>query len=145
LDASGKILDVNCKTLEISGYQREQLIGKSYTFMAEMPVQLLDVCTCNLSKGNLWHGIVKHKTRDGSYAWLDLNLIPSLDQNGMISRIHFGAYQIRNNSIGSDLYNQQAIELGLPMSMLLGESTEEKSTPKKKGVQRKFQVNSKAA
>jgi len=80
-DLQGRILYVNDKFCEISGYRREDLLGKDHrivnsglhskAFFKEM--------WDHLQSGKYWHGQVRNKKKNGEYYWVDSYNIPIFD------------------------------------------------------------------
>jgi diguanylate cyclase (GGDEF)-like protein/PAS domain S-box-containing protein len=83
-DRRGIILEVNQKFCDISGYNREELIGKTHRlinsqrhgkeFFANMWNTIL--------AGTPWTGEVCNRRKDGSFYWLDATIVPVLGEDG---------------------------------------------------------------
>lgn len=83
-DRRGIILEVNQKFCDISGYSRDELIGKTHrlinshrhdrSFFAEMWATIL--------AGNVWTGEVCNRSKKGDYYWLDATIVPVLAPDG---------------------------------------------------------------
>ncbi len=81
-DVKGEILDVNDKFCEISGYNRNELIGQSHqiinsgvkdkTYWKEM--------YRTVANGENWKDEVMNKAKDGSYYWVDTTIIPLMNE-----------------------------------------------------------------
>jgi PAS domain S-box-containing protein len=146
LDANGRILEVNSKLIEVCGFRRNEIIGKRYTLLNATPRELVNVCNKHLAKGKLWKGILKNINSKGSCYWVDVTMIPVTDETGIVCKIHISGYPIENDSLGKELYREQATRLGLRMSVNNGEENEgTKTSLKKRAVPEKFHVNKKAA
>jgi PAS domain S-box-containing protein len=82
----GKIIYCNKKLTEISGYSRDELIGKktnllqsgchSKSFYEEMWKQI--------TGKHVWRGEIKNKAKDGSFYWVDTTIVPLIDEEGKI-------------------------------------------------------------
>ena len=87
-DEKGKILDANSRFEQISGYKKEELIGQNHkivnsgyhdkTFWKEM--------WQTIGKGKIWRGLVKNKSKDGDFYWVDSTITPLKDAHGKIER-----------------------------------------------------------
>lgn len=88
-DTTGTILYVNEKFCEISQYSKEELIGKSHNIVnaGHHSAHFFNQLWETIQGGNVWHGEVKNRAKDGSYYWLDSVIIPIKNNNGEI--IHF--------------------------------------------------------
>ena len=71
-DFSGKITEVNETFAEISGYKPEELIGKPHNVIRhpDMPKSVFDNLWETIKKGDVWHGYVKNRRKDGGYYWV---------------------------------------------------------------------------
>lgn len=84
-DRQGKISYVNDKFCEISGYTREELIGKNHRILksnmhsSEFYQNLWDT----ILQGNVWQGEICNKRKDGSHYWVESTISPFLDSKGI--------------------------------------------------------------
>lgn len=108
-DANGIITYVNNKFTEISGYSSEELIGSNHRLIksgqhdAHFYADIWD----NISKGEVWHGEIANRRKDGAIYWVASSIVPWLDQQGL-------PYQYV--SIRTDITKQKAIESALEQS-----------------------------
>ncbi|MHA1598637.1 MAG: ATP-binding protein, partial [Alphaproteobacteria bacterium] len=83
-DVSGNIIEVNDKFVAISGYERSELIGRNHRMLkseehsSEYYKDLWDT----LKDGNVWHGDIKNKHKDGSHYWVKATIVPLLNEKG---------------------------------------------------------------
>jgi len=83
-DVNGLITYANDKFCDISGYSRDELIGKSHalTSSGEHDAAFYTGLWRTISSGNVWHGEFKNKSRDGSFFWVEATIVPFFDQAG---------------------------------------------------------------
>ncbi len=71
-DEHGIIKEVNQAFIEISGYQREEVIGESHSIIRheDMPKVVFVELWNTIKSGRTWRGFVKNKTKNGDYYWV---------------------------------------------------------------------------
>ena len=86
-DKNGIITYVNTKFCEISGYLKEDLIGKPQNIVRHphMPKEIFaDLWFTIKELKQTWRGEIKNLKKDGSYYWVEATIKPILDNNGDI-------------------------------------------------------------
>lgn len=80
-DKHGVITYANDSFSEISGYASKELIGESHSIVRhpEMPAQVFEGMWHLLSQGKPWRGVLKNKSKDGNYFWVDTYITPIFD------------------------------------------------------------------
>lgn len=83
-DVAGKIIHVNDKLCEISGFSREELIGENHRILKSnhhgelFYKKMWDT----ISAGSIWHDVICNLAKDGSEYWVDSTIVPFLDEKG---------------------------------------------------------------
>lgn len=85
-DLKGVITYANRKFCEISGYEREELIGKPHNIIRhpDMPKEAFAKMWSTIQSGQIWHGLVKNLRKDGKFYWVETEVLPSKNENGEI-------------------------------------------------------------
>jgi PAS domain S-box-containing protein len=85
-DSSGLITYANDKFSDISGYSNIELIGKNHRIINSgyHSSEFFDDIWQTISSGNVWHGEICNKAKDGSLYWVLSTLAPNFDSNGEI-------------------------------------------------------------
>ena len=85
-DLQGRITDVSDAFCKISGYKREELMGKPHNVIRhpDMPKSAFKNMWETIQSGKVWSGEVKNLTRDGGYYWVYANIEPLFDKKGRI-------------------------------------------------------------
>ncbi len=84
-DKNGKITYVNQKFCAISKYSEDELIGQDHRVINSgfHTKEFMHNVWHTLTKGSIWKGEFKNKTKDGSYYWVDATIVPLLDPTGV--------------------------------------------------------------
>jgi len=85
-DPKGRITYTNDKFCAISGYSREELIGKPHSIVRhpDMPKSAFKNMWSTILAKKPWFGIVKNRTKDGGEYIVEVTINPILNHNGEI-------------------------------------------------------------
>jgi aerotaxis receptor len=85
-DLKGFITYANDDFVRISGYTRDELIGKPHSMIRhpEMPRSAFFDLWNTIQRGKPWNGMVKNRAKNGDHYWVDANVAP-LEENGVVS------------------------------------------------------------
>ncbi len=87
-DTKGTILDVNDMFCSISGYSREELIGKNHRILNSgyHPVSFWTEMYRTVAQKKVWHGEVCNRKKSGEKYWLRTTIVPITDESGKVVR-----------------------------------------------------------
>lgn len=114
-DAAGTIIFANDKLAEVSQYSQQEMIGKGHNLFRhpDMPKELFKLLWDTLKSKKVFKGIVKNRAKDGTHYWVDAVIMP-VYENGVFVKYISARYHIKDDVLGKEMYNKQAIALGLP-------------------------------
>ena len=87
-DRHGKIVDVNSGFCRVSGYSRDELLGKDHRFLSSEvhPDSFWNEMWNIVSAGKTWRAEVCNCQKNGSYYWVDTTVVPQLGADGSIEQ-----------------------------------------------------------
>jgi PAS domain S-box-containing protein len=87
-DSEGNIIYVNDLFCKISGFPREELIGKNHRMLksGKQPDGIFVGMWKAIKMGLTWQGEILNKSKDGSYYWVDSTITPFKDKDGKIEK-----------------------------------------------------------
>lgn len=102
-DLHGRITKVSEAFCDISGYSKNELLGKSHNIVRhqDMPKAAYKELWATIKAGNIWQGELKNLRKDGSIYWVDVLITPIKNEQGDI---------ISYTSIRQDITDKKRIE-----------------------------------
>ena len=85
-DENGIITDANEMFEKISGYKKEELIGRPHNIVRhpDMPKSIFKKMWDTIKKGKIFRGVIKNRAKDGRDYYVLANIIPIKDEKGNI-------------------------------------------------------------
>lgn len=83
-DEKGFIIYANSDFCSIAGYDKDELIGRPHNMVRhkDMPKEAFKDLWSTVQSGKIWNGIVKNKTKNGSFYWVNATAYRSVDAEG---------------------------------------------------------------
>ena len=108
-DLNGNIIYVNKMFCTASGYSREELLGQAHSIVRhpDMPEAVFSKLWEKIADGKVWNGLIKNLRKDALYYWVDVEILPTKDENdSLIGYIAVMKPASRKNIIeNEELYN----------------------------------------
>lgn len=95
-DIRGKILSVNDKFCEISGYSRAELLGQDHRILnsGAHPKEFFAEMWSTIKEGRIWRGEIQNRSKSGSVYWVDSMIIPILNEFGEVKKFRVIRFDI---------------------------------------------------
>lgn len=87
-DADGNITYVNDRFVQVSKFDREELVGQNHRILksGKQPDGLFTGMWKAITIGRVWNGEIINRAKDGSYYWVDTTIIPIMNIDGKLER-----------------------------------------------------------
>ena len=108
-DLKGSITYANDTFVAISGFSRDELVGKNHNIVRhpDMPPQAFAWLWDTVKEGRPWRGTVKNRCRNGDYYWVDALVVPVLKNGAAIGYMSVRTAPSRAQVAAADaLYKQ---------------------------------------
>ncbi|MCX6146992.1 MAG: ATP-binding protein [Candidatus Kapabacteria bacterium] len=119
-DKKGYITFANQNFVDISGYSKEELIGKFHNIVNSglHPKSVWNEMWKTIKNGKIWRGEVRNKKKSGEFYWVDSFIIPFYDNNGKIIE-----YLSIRNDITDKMKHEEQVKLSELRLKAIYEST----------------------
>ncbi len=86
-DADARITYANPKFTEITGYSREEVLGRNPRILKSgvTPAAIYEQLWATLAEGKMWTGELCNRRKNGELFWEFARILPILDDNGVVS------------------------------------------------------------
>ncbi|MBT9455111.1 MAG: PAS domain-containing protein [Burkholderiaceae bacterium] len=86
-DLKGRILHCNPAFIEVSGYQRQELLGQPHNLIRhpDMPEEAFRDMWETIASGQPWSAAVKNRRKNGDFYWVMANVTPLMEGNRPIA------------------------------------------------------------
>jgi PAS domain S-box-containing protein len=84
-DTHGIITFVNDYFCEVSGYTKEELIGRPHNIIRhpDMPGKLFEKLWAVIKRGEVFRAVIKNRAKNGSHYWVQATMMLSRDGGGV--------------------------------------------------------------
>lgn len=81
-DGKGNITYANDNFIKINKHSRHELMGRNHRIVksAYHPPEFYKSIWDTITRGNIWHGDIKNKAKDGSTYWVSATIAPYMDE-----------------------------------------------------------------
>ncbi len=127
MDPEGKITFVNDNFCKVSGYTREELIGKEHntilTAEEDQPFERQFLET--IAPRSIYNKTLKKRKNDGSFFYVDSTIVPIVNTDGLVSEYIVIGYEV-TTLIKAE---KEAVEAGISKEYFLSNMSHEIRTP----------------
>ncbi|WP_297895363.1 PAS domain-containing methyl-accepting chemotaxis protein [Shewanella sp.] len=85
-DLNGNITDCNDAFVDISGFEKHELIGQPHNIVRhpDMPPEAFRIMWSHLKNGKPWMGLVKNRRKNGDFYWVDAYVTPVTERGKIV-------------------------------------------------------------
>lgn len=112
-DVNGVITYVNDKFCKISGYERDELIGRTHAIVNSKthPPEFFAELWSTIKSGQVWQGEVCNRNKIGELYWVSTTIVPFCDQNNKPIQFMSIRYEITDLKKAQEVIQDQQVKL----------------------------------
>ena len=117
-DLKGTILDINQKFCELSGYDRDELIGQNHRIVNSgyHDRSFFKQMFATIGRGNIWRGEICNRNKSGELYWVDTTISPVRDGTGAIIKYMAIRFDITSKKQADETLHESLHRLNLAIS-----------------------------
>ncbi|MEA3228634.1 MAG: ATP-binding protein [Campylobacterota bacterium] len=148
-DIKGVITNISQAFCDISGYTKEELLGKSHNIIRhpDMNPHFYKEMWKTINSGKIWHGEMKNLKKSGSYYWVDATVIPEYDDDNNFYRYTSVSVDITDKKAKEEFMANMSHELRTPLNAIIGFSgilNKKQSNPEHRELSKQINSSSKS-
>ncbi len=119
----GVINYINQPFIEISGYTEQELIGQAHNIVRhpDMPPEAFADFWRTIRQGKPWSGMVKNRSKDGSYYWVYANATPIKEQGRIVGHMSVRSKPSREQVQAAEVLYREMREGRVKVRIVAGE------------------------
>ena len=121
-DIKGFITYASKALCDISGYTKEELLGKPHNILRypDMPKEIYQKLWTEIKKGNTWNGEIKNQKKNGNYYWVRTTVMPEYDDHNEIVGYSSIRHDITAQKVKEQFFSNMSHELRTPLNAIVG-------------------------